>query len=92
MIDRVAIRDHLRADFKVLLKDISVGWLDSLVIILFEINNFESELLIKLDGAIVVHLDVPTNMKIVMRQIQEYACCVNSQEYVVEVTVSLNVL
>lgn len=60
--DGVAVRDQLGATFQVLLKDIRVSWLDSFIIILFEINNFKAELLVKLDGAVVIHLDVPTKI------------------------------
>jgi hypothetical protein len=58
VIGRDAVGNHIGVAFQVLLEDVSVGRLDSLVIILFQIDDFEAELLVELDGALVVHLHV----------------------------------
>lgn len=42
-----------------LLKNVSVRWLDSLVIVLLSFDNLEAKFLVKVYCALVVHLNVP---------------------------------
>lgn len=41
------------------LQNVRVRRLDPLIIMLFGLHDFEAELLVEIDGALVIHLDVP---------------------------------
>lgn len=58
VLDGVSVLNHFWPRLKILLEDVGVCGLDSLVVILFKVHDLEAELLVKLDGAFVVHLDV----------------------------------
>lgn len=58
MIAGVSVQNDFAVTFKVLLEDVSISRLDSLVVILFQIHDLEAKLLVELDGALVVHLNV----------------------------------
>lgn len=93
MFQRVAVVNNVGSVFKILLQNVRVGRLDSFVIILFQIDDLEAKLLVELDGAFVVHLNVSKKREeaMVMRWSRDQRRW-NSQEYVVEVPVGLNVL
>lgn len=59
VLDGVAILKHRRATFKILLKNVGICWLDSLIVVLFQIDDLEAKFLIELDGAHIIHLDMP---------------------------------
>lgn len=47
---------------QILLKYVSIGWFDSLVVMFLRLNYFETKFLIEIDGTLVVHLYVPVNI------------------------------
>lgn len=56
-----AIGRRRRRFLEVLLQHIRIGWLDALVVVLLRFDNLKVELLVKLDGTAVVHLNVPVS-------------------------------
>lgn len=70
MLDGVPVLNHFHAVFKILLKDESIRRLDPLVIHLFQVHNFKAEFLVELDGALVVHLDVPKRKTILLIRVR----------------------
>lgn len=88
-----AVLNHFCAGFQVLLEDVGIGGLDSLVVILFKINNFEAELLVEFDRADVVHLYVSkTEWFLVISTSDESKGIDNLQEYVIEASIGFDVL
>lgn len=63
MFDRVSILDHFA--FKVFLQHVGIGGTDSFVVILFQIDNFETELFVKFNSTFVVDLDMSTRERII---------------------------
>jgi hypothetical protein len=82
--------DHFA--FKVLLKHISVGRTYSFVVILFQINDFETELLVEFDCAFIVHLDVSAKREIEVEVMGMRGKGHNLQENVVKVCVGFDIL
>lgn len=75
-----------------LLKYMRIRWLDAFIIMRISLDHRKAESLVKLYGALVVHLDVPVRRSMLIRRFRALVVTVILQEYAVEVPVLLHVV